>query len=70
MLYVCVGDVMDVVFLLLLFAMIRSVVKSFKFPVVEVAELMNRFNWILPYNLRCQVRRVCAASEQVSHVLW
>ena len=34
--------------LLLLLAMIRSVVKSFKVPVVEVAELTNRFHWILP----------------------
>ena len=34
--------------LLLLFAMIKSVVKSFKVPVIEVAEITNRFHLILP----------------------
>ena len=34
--------------LLLLFAMIRSVVSSFKVPVVEVAELTNRSHRIPP----------------------
>ena len=33
--------------LLLLFVMIKSVVKSFKVHVVEVAELTNRFHWIM-----------------------
>ena len=34
--------------LLLLFAMVKSVVKSFIVPVVEVADLTNRFHCILP----------------------
>ena len=34
--------------ILLLFAMVKLVVKSFKVPVVEVAELTNRFHWNLP----------------------
>ena len=33
---------------MLLFSMIKSVVKSLKVAVVEVAELTNRFHWILP----------------------
>ena len=55
---------------LLLFAMIRSVAKSFKVPVVEVAELTGQFHWILPWTLRCPVRRVSVANKQVSPVLW
>ena len=41
---------------LLLFAMIRSIGKSFKVPVGEVADLSNRFHCILSLILMCQVR--------------
>ena len=34
-------------FTMLLFAMIRSIVMSFKVPVAEVAITTNQFHWIL-----------------------
>ena len=49
-----------------LFANTKSVVKSVKVPVGEVAECTNRFHRIPPYILRWQVRRLCVASEQMS----
>ena len=52
------------------FSMMKSVVKSFKVPVVEVAELTNRFHWVLQWVLRYEDCLVCVAREHMYHVLW